>query len=73
MDTDTRVTFTDEAGIEWTVDIPRQGHTDREVRTVAYRWACKQIASGEWRPYGELRYVRIARHSGLQIVNGAAI
>lgn len=56
---DTVVTFEDDANSTYPVAIPRQGHTDREVRAVAYRWACKLVSEGTWKPYGELRYVGI--------------
>lgn len=56
---DTLVVFEDYAGTEYPVALPRSGHTDAEVRSVAYRWACHQIAEGAWKPHGELRYVRI--------------
>lgn len=53
---DTIVVFADAAATEYPVALPRQRRTDFEVRAVAYRWACKQIADGVWTPYGELRY-----------------
>lgn len=53
---DTLVIFIDDAGTEYPVAIPRLGHTNREVRTVAYRWACRQVADGVWTPYGDLHY-----------------
>lgn len=53
------VVFVDDAGAECRVSVPRQGHTDTEVRMVAYRWACKQIAEGNWHPHGELRFQRL--------------
>lgn len=58
---DTVVAFVDDSGREYRVALPRDGHTDREVRTVAYRWACKKIAEGEWSPHGELTYLWIRR------------
>jgi hypothetical protein len=56
---DTLVTFVDDAGTEYPVAIPRLAHTNREVRTVAYRWACRQIAEGVWTPYGDLHYLKV--------------
>lgn len=56
---DTVVIFTDHER-EYRVAVPRQGHTDGEVRMVAYRWCCKQVAEGEWTPRGELRYLSMA-------------
>jgi len=61
---DTLVTFTDGAGVEYPVAVPRQGHTNREVRAVAYRWACKQVAEGVWRPHGELRFRSVGPNRG---------
>lgn len=58
---DVVVTFVDAAGTEYPVAIGREGHTDAEVRSVAYRWACHQVAEGVWRPHGELRYRSIGR------------
>lgn len=58
---DTLVVFVDEAGTEHPVAIPRQDHTNAEVRTVAYRWACKQIAEGVWRPAGCLAFRSIGK------------
>jgi len=54
-----RVVFADDLGIEYRVELPREGHSDREVRAVAYRIACQQIAAGKYHPHGELRYVSI--------------
>lgn len=56
---DTLVVFEDRAGTEYPVAIPRQGHTDAEVCAVAYRWACRQIADGVWRPHGVIDLLRI--------------
>lgn len=70
---DTLVVFTDDAGAEYPVALPRLGHSDRDVRTVAYRWACRQIAAGEWRPHGELRYRALRRNDAPIVVNGVAI
>jgi hypothetical protein len=56
---DTLVVFADGDGVEYVCAIPRLGHTDREVRAVAYRWACQKIADAEWPVHGELRFVRI--------------
>lgn len=56
---DTLVTFVDHTGKEYPVALPRQGHTDSGVRSVAYRWACRQVAEGTWRPAGELRFLSI--------------
>lgn len=53
------VVFVDDADAECRVSVPRQGHTDRDVVTVAYRWACKQIAEGNWHPHGEIRFQRL--------------
>lgn len=53
---DTLVVFVDVAGTEYPVALPRAGHSDADVRSVAYRWACKQIADGVWKPHGELRF-----------------
>lgn len=53
---DTLVVFTDDAGTEYRCQTVRLGHTDREVRAVAYRWACKQVAEGAWMPHGELAF-----------------
>lgn len=58
---DTCVVFADDAGTEHPVAIPRLGHTNAEVRFVAYRWACHQVATGVWTPTGELRYRRLER------------
>lgn len=57
---DTLVAFTDDAGTEYRCQTMRLGHTDAEVTAVAYRWACKQVAEGEWAPHGCLRFLRIA-------------
>jgi hypothetical protein len=56
---DVIVYFADDAGTEYACASWRLGHTDREVRAVAYRWACEKIAAAEWHPHGELHYVRI--------------
>lgn len=56
---DTVVVFVDAIGMEYPVALPHHGHTNREVRAVAYRWACQEVASGKWRPAGELRYLRM--------------
>lgn len=56
---DTVVTFEDAAGAEYRCQTLRMGHTDGDVIAVAYRWACKQVAEGEWMPHGCLQYVRI--------------
>lgn len=56
---DTLVVFVDDHGTEYPVALPRHGHANREVRAVAYRWACQEIARGKWRPWGELRYLRM--------------
>lgn len=56
LEQDTLVVFTDRTGTEYPVALPRVGHTDLEVRAVAYRWACREIAMGHWKPVGELRY-----------------
>jgi hypothetical protein len=53
---DTLVIFTDAVNAEFRVMLPRDGHTDADVRTVAYRWACKQVADGVMKPYRELVY-----------------
>lgn len=58
---DAAVIFTDDAGTSYACALPRLGHTNREVRAVAYRWACQKIADGDWQPYGELHYLRIER------------
>lgn len=58
---DTLVVFVDADSVEYPVAIPRQGHTDREVQTVAFRWACRQVAEGVWRPRGELAFLRLGR------------
>lgn len=55
------VTFVDEVGTSYPVALPRDGHTDREVRTVAFRWACKCVAEGDWRPHGELVFLSLKR------------
>lgn len=55
-DFDTVVIFVDDAGVEYAVASWRLGHTDREVRAVAYRWACHKIDTAEWHPYGEIRF-----------------
>jgi hypothetical protein len=54
-----RVVLLDAVETPYHVDVPRDGHTDNEVRSVAYRWACKEIAEGKLRPAGELRFARI--------------
>lgn len=56
---DTLCVFIDDAGVEYRFSVPRLGHTDREVRAVAYRWICKQIADGKAQPYGEVTFVRL--------------
>lgn len=56
LEQDTLVVFVDGADTEYPVALPRQGHTDTEVRAVAYRWACRQVAEGAWTPYREMRF-----------------
>jgi hypothetical protein len=56
---DTIATFLDGEGGEFTVALSRSGHTDWEVRSVAYRWACHKVASGDWQPHGELCFLNL--------------
>lgn len=59
VEADTLVTFVDEVGTEHSIAVPRLGHTDREVRHVAYCMACKNVAELTWKPVGELRFRRL--------------
>jgi hypothetical protein len=60
---DTLVIFRDRTDVEYVCAVHRLGHTDSEVRAVAYRWACGKIANGDWHPHGELRFGRLSKHS----------